>query len=404
MATLELPAVRLAEFRTLEADVAAFRGATARGTAGAAGAAGGVVFGHATLADGTPALLLEVPKNALHKACRGLVFLLDESSSMLHDWHAMLAALRDVLAALCVDEAYGATYVAFLTFSTGARVRVGACRLEPGLIDDMLRRLYDFGGGNTHVEEGLALADLAAQEMLGVLERDGAHATPAIVVVTDGDPTDEELAARALAATRAPVHVVAFGAQYKFGTCDAMFKYTRRGSTAMLFTHAARAECLVGALAGCGAHGVSVVGLAGSRCHYNGAVVDFEGAHVVVVDPRAGLRVGFTGPVDIATLSLYGAKLDAAPSVPHGMQVRDFLVATAVTEFAQKLALDSEDASAVLLRRTRGLVERSAPTLAPVLSMLSAMLGDIERGRESADSGAVARAVSGAVRAFTCPS
>ena len=33
--------------------------------------------------------------------------------------------------------------------------------------------------------------------------------------------------------------------------------------------------------------------------------------------------VGFTGPVDFSSLSLYGEALDIAPSVRHGMEVRD---------------------------------------------------------------------------------
>ncbi|NDC43357.1 MAG: hypothetical protein EBZ77_17710 [Chitinophagia bacterium] len=218
--------------------------------------------------------------------------------------------------------------------------------------------------------------------------------------MTDGDPTDEEGAARALARTEAPVSVVAYGTQYCFGTCDRMFKYARRrGGTSVLFARVEDPSELGATLASYGAHGLSVVGASGSRCYYNGAVVDFDGVHVVVVDPRRGLRVGFTGPVDVSSLALYGASLAVAPSVRHGMEVRDFLVATAVTEYAQRLALDrAGDAGAVLLRRARRLVPS---TLAAVLAMLDSIIGEIERRTD--DSTAVGRTVSGVVRALTCP-
>jgi hypothetical protein len=234
--------------------------------------------------------------------------------------------------------------------------------------------------------------------MRELVRRDGANATPTIVVVTDGDPSDAERAALALARTEAPVHVVAYGSQYCFATCDRMFKYARKGGTSVLFARVERPSELVATLSSYGAHGLGIVGSAGARIYYNGAVEELD-ARPIVVDAARGLRVGFTGPVDVASLTLYGAALDVVPSVRHGMEVRDFLVATTIAQYAQKLALDGagRDASAVLLRRARRLVP---PTLASVLRMLDTMLHELER---TYDSTAVGRTVSGVVRALTCP-
>jgi hypothetical protein len=407
MATLEMPEAKLAEFRELECQVGMLSTATAHGSS-LDEAPGGIVLGQATLDDGTRALLLAVPKNmpCASGACRALVVLLDDSGSMLGDWLAMHGALRAALEAMCDDSAYVATYVAFLSFSSGARERVAPCVLVPERIGDILAQLVDCDGGMTHIEVGLKLADETALKMSALLDCDGAHATPSIVVVTDGSPTHPESAALALAATKAPVHVIAYGSEFVFKTCDDMFKYSRRGGTSMLFTRVVEPAALVPALSSHGAHGLQIRGGVGSRCYYNGAVLDFDGTHVVVVDPRHGIRVGFTGPVDVATLSLYGARLDVSPSFRHGMDVRDFMLSTVVTQYAQKLALDCDghDANAVLLRRAKKLVARVAPTLGAVLEMLDSILGNIAGRCDSAsDSCAVARTVSGAVRAYTCP-
>ena len=398
MSTLEMPAHKLAELRVLESHVAKLGTCAPRGAAlPPASPESAIVFGEGSLEDGTKAVLLDVPPSALRVpgAANGLVFLLDESTSMCSDWRAMHAQLRATMHALCAD----ATYVAFLSFSTGVRLRVEPCMLVPERIEGILAALEDFGGGMTNIDEGLALADETATNMGARGARDGAHATPSIVVVTDGDPNDEERAALALAATRAPVHVVAYGAHYSFATCDRMFKYARKGGTSMLFARVDNPAGLVATLSSYGAHGLRVVGAPGSRCYYNGAVVDFDSEHVVVVDPRRGLRVGFTGPVDVSSLTLYGSRLDVAPSVRHGMELRDFLIATTVTEYAQRLALDrsGRDANAVLLRRARRIVPS---TLAHVAAMIDTILHDLER---TEDSCAVGRTVSGVVRALTCP-
>ena len=426
MATLEMPEAKLAEYRELETTFDDLSTATARGsTAEAAETAapnGGIVLGHATLRDDTPAFLLSIPKGFAPAgatfSCRALVVLLDDSGSMNDDWQPMVRELRVALEAMCADPTFATTYVAFLSFSSGARERVAPCALTPERIDDIVARLVECDGGMTHVDVGLKLADETARAMAELLARDGVHATPTIVVVTDGDATDAEGAALALAATRAPVHVVAYGAHYTFAACDGMFKYARRGGTSMLFTRADEPSALAPALAAQGAHGVCITGGAGSRCYYNGAVVDFDGTHVVVVDPRHGLVVGFTGPVDVASLSLYGVALDVAPSFRRGMDVRDFLLSTVVTQYAQKLALDRDglDANSALLRRARALVARVAPTLGSVLAMLDGLAERLdERRADSTDlagrtdrtalgrSCAVARAVSCAVRAYTCP-
>jgi Mg-chelatase subunit ChlD len=435
MATLEMPEAKLAEYRELELlfddlSTATARGSTAEATAPTETAApnGGIVLGHATLRDDTPAFLLSIPKDFAPAdarfSCRALVVLLDDSGSMNDDWQPMVRELRVALEAMCADPTFATTYVAFLSFSSGARVRVAPCALAPERIDDIVARLVECDGGMTHVDVGLKLADETARAMAELLARDGVHATPTIVVVTDGDATNAEDAALALAATRAPVHVVAYGAHYTFAACDGMFKYARRGGTSMLFTRADEPSALAPALAAQGAHGVCIAGGAGSRCYYNGAVVDFDGTHVVVVDPRHGLVVGFTGPVDVASLSLYGVALDVAPSFRRGMDVRDFLLSTVVTQYAQKLALDRDgldglDANGALLRRARALVARVAPTLGSVLAMLDGLAERLDERRtdlagrtDLADrtgraalgrSCAVARAVSCAVRAYTCP-
>ena len=404
MSTLELPESMLAEFRTFEREVAKLGTCVPRGAAGAPSpsrpsrpsGATDISFGLASLEDGTQAMLLDVPPNALRVAdvANGLVFVLDESSSMSEDWRAMHAELRGTLEALCD----GPTYVAFVSFSTTARLRVAPRLLVRERIEDVLVALDDFGGGMTNVDLALKLADETATSMRELVRRDGANATPTIVVVTDGDPSDAERAALALAQTEAPVHVVAYGSQYCFATCDRMFKYARKGGTSVLFARVERPSELVATLSSYGAHGLGIVGSAGARIYYNGAVEELD-ARPIVVDAARGLRVGFTGPVDVASLTLYGAALDVVPSVRHGMEVRDFLVATTVAQYAQKLALDraGRDASAVLLRRARRLVP---PTLASVLRMLDTMLYELER---TYDSTAVGRTVSGVVRALTCP-
>jgi hypothetical protein len=398
MSTLELPESMLAEFRSFEREVAKLGTCVPRGAAGRTcpSRPTDISFGLASLEDGTQALLLDVPPNALRVAelANGLVFVLDESSSMSEDWRAMHAELRGTLEALCD----GPTYVAFVSFSTTARLRVEPRLLVRERIDDVLVALDDFGGGMTNVDLALRLADETAKSMRELVRRDGANATPTIVVVTDGDPSDAERAALALARTEAPVHVVAYGSQYCFATCDRMFKYARKGGTSVLFARVERPSELVATLTSYGAHGLGIVGSAGARIYYNGAVEELD-ARPIVVDAARGIRVGFTGPVDVASLTLYGAALDVVPSVRHGMEVRDFLVATTVAQYAQKLALDraGRDASAVLLRRARRLVP---PTLASVLRMLDTMLEELER---TYDSTAVGRTVSGVVRALTCP-
>jgi hypothetical protein len=367
-------------------------------------------FGFAS-APGFGATLIAVPPAAA--ACqqqKAVVFVIDESGSMRNDLDKTFRALQVALLAMIGG------YAAVVVFNSKADIITPPHRVTEETISRTMADLYATSAtGATQLDLALNLAaNRVAEEMRELIAQDCEQALPRVVVVTDGEASDRELAAQVLGRiTRTPIFIIGFGHNYSYNNCHGLFMYSTQ--SAANFTHAGSAEELERALLAeqRALSSVRVSYPAGSQIYCNGRVtpVGADGVYETAFDPTQGIRFAVGGPtaLDLGTLMIGGCAAAAVQQPELGLEVSGFMGFMEAMQYVMDLGSQLHHADThtlcSLLTRTRTTVCGFGACMAEVVRVIDELLvraAATDRG-VGGDSNATARLASAAIaRATSC--
>jgi hypothetical protein len=366
-------------------------------------------FGFAS-APGVAATLIAVPPAAA--ACqqqKAVVFVIDESGSMRNDLDKVFRALQAALRAMIGG------YAAIVVFNSKADIITPPHRVTEESIPGTMAALYATSAtGATRLDLALDLAaNRVAEEMRELIAQDREQALPRIVVVTDGEASDRELAAQVLGRiTRTPTFIIGFGHHYSYNNCHGLFMYSTQ--SAANFTHAGSAEELERALLAeqRALSSVRVSSPAGSQIYCNGRVtpVGADGVYETAFDPTQGIRfaVGSPTALDLGTLMVGGSAAAAVQQLELGLEASGFMGFMEAMQYVMDLGSQLHHADThtlcSLLARTRTAVCGFGVSMAEVVRVIDELLARAaatDRGA-GGDSNVTARLASCAIRAASC--
>ena len=365
-------------------------------------------FGFAS-APGVAATLIAVPPAAA--ACqqqKAVVFVIDESGSMRNDLDKVFRALQAALRAMIGG------YAAIVVFNSKADIITPPHRVTEETIPGTMAALYATSAtGATQLDLALDLAaNRVAEEMRELIAQDREQALPRVVVVTDGEASDRELAARVLGRMPTPVCIIGFGRNYSYDNCHGLFMYSTQ--SAANFTHAGSAEELERALLAeqRALSSVRVSSPAGSQIYCNGRVtpVGADGVYETAFDPTQGIRfaVGSPTALDLGTLMVGGSAAAAVQQLELGLEASGFMGFMEAMQYVMDLGSQLHHADThtlcSLLARTRTAVCGFGVSMAEVVRVIDELLARAaatDRGA-GGDSNVTARLASCAIRAASC--
>jgi hypothetical protein len=367
-------------------------------------------FGFAS-APGVAATLIAVPPAAA--ACqqqKAVVFVIDESGSMRNDLDKAFRALQAALLAMIGG------YAAVVVFNSKADLITPPHRVTEESITETMAALYATSAtGATQLDLALDLAaNGVAEEMRELIAQDGEQALPRVVVVTDGEASNQLLAAEVLGRiTRTPIFIIGFGHNYSYNNCHGLFMYSTQ--SAANFTHAGSAEELKCVLLAeqRALSSVRVSYPAGSQIYCNGRVtpVGAEGVYETAFDPTQGIRfaVGSPTALDLGTLMIGGSAAAAVQQPELGLEASGFMGFMGAMQYVMDLGSQLHQADThtlcSLLTRTRTTVCGFGACMAEVVRVIDELLARAaatDRG-VGGDSNATARLASAAItRATSC--
>jgi uncharacterized protein YegL len=257
----------------------------------------------------------------------------------------------------------------------------------------------------TFVANGTTNLHSALDHVRRKIEADGAYTGDYdVLLVTDGEPDDPELAVgamRALKGTgRASVYLVGTGPNYNFDNCRRLLEYRCEE-----FEHA-EPEKVCGALLARGSSArVRVAGAPESRMYLNGTVTaPVDGEHVFFANRDA--HAVFTGTVDVGTMLVDGKRVAARHDDSLGYRIRGALLSMTAIARVKKACFELEVPAVArmhTLRHTaRELAEHEFPGRHGILEMIEEGQRAVETGAERLRSTATASTVTAIARACTC--
>jgi hypothetical protein len=301
------------------------------------------------------------------------------------------------------------TWLCIVTFGTEVDTIyegvVAAGDVAPNLFSDGTTNLH---GALDHVRRKIEACGEDCREVDGSCGFDGAYD---VMIVTDGEPDNPDLAVLAMRAlketARASVYLVGTGPSYVFANCSRLLDFRTHE-----FEHA-EPDLVCGALTSRGCSGrVRVAGAPESRMYYNGAVTaPVDGVHAFFARNGAA-HVVFTGLIDLETMLVDGNLVAARHDAALGYRVRGALLSMTAIARVKKACFDL-DAPAVARMHTlrdteRELAEYEATAEFPGCAAIVEMIDGAKRGivdgaeAERLHSTSVARSVTAIGRACTC--
>jgi len=292
------------------------------------------------------------------------------------------------------------TWLCVVTFGTEVDTIyegvVAAGDVAPNLFSDGTTNLH---GALDHVRRKI--------ETCG--ELDGFDGVYAVLLVTDGEPDDRELAVIAMRAlketARASVHLVGTGPSYVFANCSRLLdNHTEE------FEHA-EPEGVCGALTrGCSVR-VRVAGSPDSRMYYNGTVTaPVDGVHAFFApSAAAAVHVVFTGDISLGTMRLDGNLVAARHDASLGYRVRGALLSMTAIARVKKACFELDAPAVARMHALRDTEREIAqygelPNIQHIAEMILEAKRAVESGAEAErlHSTSVARSVTAIGRACTC--
>ena len=346
----------------------------------------GVRYGTAVSEDGLEGLFVEIQTapGAAHALIRRTLVLVDVSGSMS-------PAIETIDLGPLVASLVG-TWLCVVTFGTSVdTVFEGVVKpsdVAPRLVSDGTTNLH---GALDHVRRKIEAAQ-AAQAAEGY----------DVLIVTDGEPDDPELAVLAMRALKetgkASVYLVGTGPSYNFANCSKLLDYHTEE-----FQHA-EPERVCAALTRDAGVRVRVAGSPESRMYLNGTVTaPVDGEHAFFASSVA--HVVFTGRVDLGSMLVDGKPVAARHEATLGYKIRAALLSMISLARVKRACFELEVPAVArmhTLRETeRAIAEYEFPN-EELAAMILAGKRAIEGGAERARSTAMADTATLVARACTC--
>ena len=352
-----------------------------------ADAQGAIVrYGKAVSEGGLEGLFLEIQRQdevvPAHSRIRRTLVLVDVSGSMS-------PAIETIDLGPLVASLVG-TWLCVVTFGTGVDT-VFEGVVKPG---DVAPRLVSDGTTNLHG---------ALDHVRRKIEAEAAESYD-VLIVTDGDPDDPELAVLAMRALKetgnASVFLVGTGPSYNFANCSKLLDYHTEE-----FEHA-EPERVCAALTRGASVRVRVAGSPESRMYLNGTVTaPVDGEHAFFASAVA--HVVFTGRVDLGSMLVDGKPAAARHDASLGYKVRAALLSMISIARVKRACFELEVPAVARMHTLRG-TERELAEHGdfPGRNEIDAMILDgkraVESGAERVRSTAMADTANTVARACTC--
>ena len=351
----------------------------------AEGAEGAVRYGRAVSEYGLEGLFVEIQAPA--RANRRTCLVVDISGSMspaipCMDLDPLVASL--VGTSLCV-----------VTFGTSVDTIFEGV-VKPG---DGAPKLVSDGTTNLH-----GALDHVRRKIEAVEAAEAAEAAEGcdVLIVTDGEPDDAELAVLAMRALketgRASVFLVGTGPSYNFANCSKLLDYHTEE-----FQHA-EPELVCAALTRAASVRVRVAGSPESRMYLNGTVTaPVDGVHAFFASSVA--HVVFTGRVDLGSMLVDGKPAAARHDASLGYKIRPALLSMISLARVKRACFQLEVPAVARMHTLRDTERAIAEYEFPhgeLAEMILAGKRAIEGGAERARSTAMADTATLVARACTC--
>ena len=345
-----------------------------------------VRYGKAVSEGGLDGLLVEIQRQdevvPAHSRIRRTVVVVDVSGSM--------SPVIDTIDLGPLVASLVGTWLCVVTFGTSVDTIFEGV-VKPG---DVAPRLVSDGTTNLH-----GALDYVRRKIEAV-EAAQAEGVCDVMIVTDGEPDDADLAVLAMRALketgRASVHLVGTGPSYNFANCSKLLDYRTEE-----FEHV-QPELVIGALTRGASVRVRVAGSPESRMYLNGTVTaPVDGEHCFFASAAA--HVVFTGPIDLGSMLVDGNRVSARHDASLGYRVRGALLSmTAIARV--KRACFELDVPAVARMHTLRDTEREIAQYGEfpeIVAMVARGRLAVERGAERIQSTAMADSVTAIARACT---
>ena len=360
-----------------------------------------VRYGKAVSEGGLCGLFVEIQRQdevvPAHSRIRRTVVVVDVSGSM--------SPVIDTIDLGPLVASLVGTWLCVVTFGTSVDTIFEGV-VKPG---DVAPRLVSDGTTNLHgaldyvrrkIEAVEAVEAADAVEAAQAAQAEGVYD---VMIVTDGDPDDAELAVLAMRALketgRASVHLVGTGPGYNFANCSKLLDNRTEE-----FEHV-QPELVIGALTRGASVRVRVAGSPCSRMYLNGTVTaPVDGEHCFfATSGAAAAHVVFTGPIDLGSMLVDGNRVSAKHDASLGYRVRGALLSmTAIARV--KRACFELDAPAVARMHTLRDTEREIAhygEFPDIVAMVAEGRLAVERGAERIQSTAMADSATAIARACT---
>lgn len=351
-----------------------------------------VRYGTAVSEGGLCGLFVEIQRQdevvPAHSRIRRTVVVVDVSGSM--------SPVIDTIDLGPLVASLVGTWLCVVTFGTSVDTIFEGV-VKPG---DVAPRLVSDGTTNLHGALDYVRRKIEAIEAAQAVEAEGVYD---VMIVTDGEPDDAELAVLAMRALketgRASVHLVGTGPSYNFANCSKLLDNRTEE-----FEHV-QPELVIGALTRGASVRVRVAGSPCSRMYLNGTVTaPVDGEHCFfATSGAAAAHVVFTGPIDLGSMLVDGNRVSAKHDASLGYRVRGALLSmTAIARV--KRACFELDAPAVARMHTLRDTEREIAQYGEfpdIVAMVAEGRLAVERGAERIQSTAMADSATAIARACT---
>ena len=358
-----------------------------------ADAQGAIVrYGKAVSESGLCGLFVEIQRQdevvPAHSRIRRTVVVVDVSGSM--------SPVIDTIDLGPLVASLVGTWLCVVTFGTSVDTIFEGV-VKPG---DVAPRLVSDGTTNLHGALDYVRRKIEAVEAAQAADAVEAEGVYDVLIVTDGEPDDAELAVLAMRALketgRASVHLVGTGPSYNFANCSKLLDNRTEE-----FEHVPP-ERVIGALTRCASVRVRVAGSPCSRMYLDGTVTaPVDGEHCFFASAAA--HVVFTGPIDLGSMLVDGNRVSAKHDASLGYRVRGALLSmTAIARV--KRACFELDVPAVARMHTLRDTEREIAQYGEfpdIVAMVAEGRLAVERGAERIQSTAMADSATAIARACT---
>ena len=349
-----------------------------------------VRYGKAVSEDGLEGMFVEIQLvPAAHSRIRRTVVVVDVSGSM--------SPVIDTIDLGPLVASLVGTWLCVVTFGTSVDTIFEGV-VKPG---DVAPKLVSDGTTNLHGALDHVRRKIEAVEAIEAAQAaDAVEAVCDVMIVTDGEPDDAELAVLAMRALketgRASVHLVGTGPSYNFANCSKLLDNRTEE-----FEHVPP-ERVIGALTRGASVRVRVAGSPCSRMYLNGTVTaPVDGEHCFFASAAA--HVVFTGPIDLGSMLVDGNRVSAKHDASLGYRVRGALLSMTAIARVKKACFEL-DAPAVARMHTLRDTEREIAQdgeFPDIVAMVAEGRLAVERGAERIQSTAMADSATAIARACT---